>query len=318
MSVVLDESSLDGTGQDVTIPTLTSGGSVTIEITGITPGRFPAAASFAGVGFSEIDLGLGPTTEVIRVPTDGLDAVSGDTPLALVFTRWRTDPTDPWRADPEPTISRRFDLPDDRTFDAEVTLRLDQRATDALLADFLAPATSGAAPIATSRITGGVAQRGTAALDGDGSTSWVTGFDEAVGSSLQLPVSTALGSELIIDQPTGPFSTITDVRLRDGEDIVDLVGTRARCDGAQRDRTARRLRWIGDRRADHHRDHRTHDDRSSLRRSPDPPGSDRGDQRRRHRTRCRRPLGCDQPGVFRGLRVDRRPPRTGHVADHGG
>jgi arabinofuranan 3-O-arabinosyltransferase len=223
VSVVLDDSSLDGTGQDVTIPTLTSGGSVTIEITGITPGRFPTAASFAGVGFSEIDLGLGPTTEVIRVPTDGLGAITDDTPLALVFTRWRTDPTDPWRADPEPTISRQFELPDERTFDAEVTLRLDQRATDALLADFLSPATSASAPIATSRITGGVAQRGTAALDGDGSTSWVTGFDEAVGSSLQLPVSTALGTELMIDQPTGPFSTITDVQLRDGDDIVDLV-----------------------------------------------------------------------------------------------
>ncbi len=101
ISVVLDDSSLDGTGQDVTIPTVTSGGSVTIEITGITPGRFPAAASLAGVGFAEIDLGLGPTSEVIRVPTDGLDAVTADTAVALVFTRWRTDPTDPWRADPE-------------------------------------------------------------------------------------------------------------------------------------------------------------------------------------------------------------------------
>jgi arabinofuranan 3-O-arabinosyltransferase len=223
ISVVLDDSSLDGTGQDVTIPTLRSGGSVTIEITGITPGRFPAAASLAGVGFSEIDLGLGPTTEIVRVPTDGLDAVSRDTPLALVFTRWRTDPIDPWRADPERDISRRFELGDDRTFDATVTLRLDQRATDALLADFLTPATSGSTPLATSRVTGGVAQRGAAAVDGDVSTSWVTPFDDAIGSALQFDVSTMLGNELIVDQPSGPYSIVTDVRLRVGEDIVDLA-----------------------------------------------------------------------------------------------
>ena len=220
---MLDDSSLDGTGQDVTIPTVTSGGSVTIEITGITPGRFPAAASLAGVGFAEIDLGLGPTTEVIRVPTDGLDAVTADTAVALVFTRWRTDPTDPWRADPERELSR--------SSSCRTTARSTRPSRcvsisvppTTLLADFLAPATSGVAPLATSRVTGGVAQRGAAAVDGDGSTSWVTAFDEALGSSLQFDVTTTIGSELTLEQPSGPYSIITDVRLRDGEDIVELA-----------------------------------------------------------------------------------------------
>jgi arabinofuranan 3-O-arabinosyltransferase len=223
--VTLDDTSLSETGQQVPIPALAAGGSVTIEITGIVAGRFPLAASFAGVGFSEIDLGLGATTEVIRVPIDALAAVQPDTPVALVFTRWRTDPTDPWRSDPEPDLRRRFDIATTRTFDPTVALRLDRRATDGALADLLADATSvpTQTPIAGTRVTGGVAQRGVAAADGDTSTSWITGFDDAVGSSLRFDAIGPLGSDLVIDQPTGSFSPITGVRLDDGTTSAELV-----------------------------------------------------------------------------------------------
>jgi arabinofuranan 3-O-arabinosyltransferase len=221
--VALDDSSFDETGQLVTIPTLRGGGSVTIEITGVTPGRFPLAASLGAVGFSEIALGVGSTTEIIRVPSDGLGAVSADTPLALVFTRWRTDPTDPWRSDPEREIARRFELSTDRTFDTAATLRLDRRATDDALAEVLTSAGSVAPPIASTRVTGGVAQRGSAAVDGDPSTKWVSGFDEAVGATLRFDSIGPLGSELVIDQPVGPYSPITGVQLSAGGEALDLA-----------------------------------------------------------------------------------------------
>ncbi len=223
VSVELDETSFGETGQIIDIPAVEGGGSVTIEITDVTPGRFPLAASFAGVGFSEVDLGLDPTTEFIRVPTDGLDTIDADTPLALLFTRWRTDPTDPWRADPEPALQRRFDLPTERTLDAAATLRLDRRATDAALADLLDAATSSPPPIASTRVTGGVAQRGIAAVDGDESTAWVTGFDDSVGAVLSFDTVGPLGTDLSITQPSGPYSPITAVQLRADGEVVDAV-----------------------------------------------------------------------------------------------
>ncbi len=221
--VELDETSFGEAGQAIDIAAVEAGGTVTIEITEVTTGLFPLAASFAGVGFSEIDLGLDPTTEIIRVPTDGLDALEADVPLALLFTRWRTDPTDPWRADPEPEIRRRFDLPAPRTIDATATLRLDRRATDAALVDLLAAATSSTSPVASTRVTGGVAQRGVAAVDGDPSTAWVTGFDDSVGAVLGFDTVGPLGTDLAIDQPTGPYSPVTGVQLRADGEMLDVV-----------------------------------------------------------------------------------------------
>jgi arabinofuranan 3-O-arabinosyltransferase len=219
IDVELDASSLDG-GQVIEIPAASAGSTVDIEITGITPGTSAGAAALVGVGFAEIDLGLEPTTEWIRPPLDGpeaLDTLSTEedtsTPLALVFSRLRTDPTDPWRADPEPRLLRRFELRSARVMDVTATLRLDRRATDADLATLLAPATSGSPPIASGRVTGGVAVRGVAAVDGDASTAWMTPFDDAVGSSLRFDDLGPLGDVLVIDQHLANSSPITAIRL---------------------------------------------------------------------------------------------------------
>lgn len=215
VDVALTPDSLTDSGQVVDIPSATGGDSIEIEITAIAAGQFPLAASLAGVGFSEIDLGLGATTEYVRPPVDGLEAVGPETPLALVFTRWRTDPADPWRADPEPALQRRVALTTARALDATVTLRLDRRASDDALAALLDG--DAAVPRASSRVSGGVRQRGAAAADGDPRTSWVTGFDEAVGARLTFPELGELGSTLVVDQPSGPYSPITELHLRRGD-----------------------------------------------------------------------------------------------------
>jgi arabinofuranan 3-O-arabinosyltransferase len=203
------------------------GSSVEIEITGVSVGEPPLAAALAGVGFAEIDLGLGATTEWIRPPIDALDAYARtDTPppLALVFTRLRVDPTDPWRSDPEPHLLRRLRLREDHSMDATATLRLDRRASDADLAALLSPATTGTPPIASSRITGGAEQRGAAAVDGDPATAWMTPFDEAVGSSLRFDDLGPLDDALVLDQPTTRSSTITGIRVeRFGAGAADAV-----------------------------------------------------------------------------------------------
>jgi arabinofuranan 3-O-arabinosyltransferase len=227
LDVVLDQRSHDG-GQLVELPPAATGSTIDIEITGVEAGTSASAAGVAGVGFAEIDLGLGSTTEWIRPPVDGLTmSAAGDasTPLAVVFTRLRADPTDPWRDDPERSIFRRFELPDDRVMDATATLRIDRRASDADLDALLAPAIVGTPPIASSRITGGVAQRGVAAADGDPSTAWMTRFDEAVGSSLRFEGLGPLGDTLVIDQQAPTSSPITAVRIERAGPVPAAVET---------------------------------------------------------------------------------------------
>jgi arabinofuranan 3-O-arabinosyltransferase len=221
VDVDVTSESLAPSGQVVEIPTVGAGDAIDVEITAISPGEFPLAASFAGVGFSEIDLGLGATTEYVRPPVDGLDAVGAETPLALIFTRWRTDATDPWRSDPEPELRRRFPIATSREVDTTVTLRLDRRASDDELAALLDPGS--AVPVASSRVTGGVRQRGAAVVDGDPLTAWVTGFDEAIGARLSFPELGPIGTTLVIDQPPGPYSTITQLEVQRGDALASVI-----------------------------------------------------------------------------------------------
>lgn len=191
---------------------------VEIEIAGVTAGEPGRAASRAAVGFAEIDLGLGPTVELIRPPQAALDAATG--PLSLVLTRLRVDPLDRWRADPEPELARVFRLPDDRVLDATVTLRFDQRAADAELAALL-----GAVPEVTANghLTGAPRHRGAAALDGDPATAWITPFDGALGARLTIAATGPVGPTVQIAQPTGEFATTTSVTFESDGLAIDAV-----------------------------------------------------------------------------------------------
>ena len=176
--VTLDDSSFDADGQrvDITPTTGPSTVDVIIESIVVPPGT---AEPLAAVGFAEVDAGLGPTVEVVRLPSDAIVALreSPDSAVSYVFTRQRTRPSDRWRADPEPTMRREFEVPGDRTFTPAVTVRLDQRADDRTLAELLG--IDGA--VASSRLTGVAAASGWAATDDDPATSWITPFGAAVG-----------------------------------------------------------------------------------------------------------------------------------------
>lgn len=218
--VTLDASSWTD-GYALRDPALDGARTIEIEITAVDPGDPSTVASRDGVGFAEIDLGEGPTTEWIRLP---LDAGSSDAatalPLAVVLTRLRTSPTDAWRSDPEPDLRRLVTVPGDRRVELEATLRLDARSTDAAVADLLAPAFSGGRPaLADRRLTGSLVAFGWAALDGDPASSWVTPFDDALGATLSVPVEDTFDGRLTVGQPTGSFSPIT--RLA----VLDAVGT---------------------------------------------------------------------------------------------
>ena len=95
--------------------------------------------ALAAVGFAEIGTGLEPTVEIVRPPPDAVDAIAaaGDAPVSFVLTRLRTRPSDRWRSDPEPAMVREIEVPSARSFVSAITVHLDQRAADAVLAELL-------------------------------------------------------------------------------------------------------------------------------------------------------------------------------------
>jgi len=220
--IELTTESFAPSGQLVPLPASATPGAVVIEIAQVTDGDAAVAASRGGVGFSEIDAGLGPTTEYIRLPVDAVEAAAGR-PLAVVLTRLRVDPLDPWRGDPEPELIREFALPDRRSMTLAPTLRLDRRAPDTVLAAVLQPSLGPALTTASARLTGAPRHAGMFATDGDVTTSWITPFDGAVGATLTIPLDGPVEGALDIVQPPGTYSTITEVEIGDGTSATVLA-----------------------------------------------------------------------------------------------
>ena len=214
--VVLDDRSRTGSGQRIELePT---SGPFTITITATTTPQPPIGEAVGGVGFVEVDLGLGPTTEWIRPPVDVDDFAADASGVDVVLTRLRTEPTDRWRADPEPVLARRVALATPLTGETEATLRLDQRLDDETLAELL-----GEPVVASSHLLGAPNTRGAAALDDDASTAWTTNFDAAIGERIAYRGAGTV-SELTIVQPGGDHSPITGLRVTDpaGEILLDV------------------------------------------------------------------------------------------------
>ncbi|MBT5864404.1 MAG: DUF3367 domain-containing protein, partial [Ilumatobacter sp.] len=165
--VELTLSSTDGSGQRIILDSGPSR-SIDIVINSVTDGDPTRSASRVGVGFTEIDTGLGPTTEFIRPPVETLQRLTSEhTSLDVVLTRERVEATSTWRSDPEPVLRRLLPLTANESFDVEATVRLDERFDDTQLAKLLGD--EGA--VADRRLPG-VAHRGSAAVDGNPATAW--------------------------------------------------------------------------------------------------------------------------------------------------
>lgn len=208
-AVDLNDDSLTATGQSVALHTASKRVTLTIRATAhadLHPGE-----GLDAVGFAEVSAGTGPTEEVVRVPSNVLPRVGDDQQLDIVLSRLRTRATNRWRADPEDRLVRSFTLASERTFAPVITVRLDQRSPDSVIADLLGwkGATS------NRRLTGVPAMGGWAATDGNSDTAWVTPFGKAIGSSLTIPLATlSTVSSLQINQPASPqYAIITEVTV---------------------------------------------------------------------------------------------------------
>jgi arabinofuranan 3-O-arabinosyltransferase len=211
--VGLDERSLSGNGQPVDI--LATAGPTTVTITITDTDADPASPlREQAVGFASVDFGRAPTVEVVKLPTDAVSATGPETPMTYVLTRERVRPTDRWRSDPEPALMREFALPQARDVEVSVVVRLDQRASDQLLADLFGidAATS------SNRLHGVARAAASSAVDGDPSTSWTSAFGAGRGSVLRFPLDPGIPIDrVVIRQPVDELhSTITEMRLAVG------------------------------------------------------------------------------------------------------
>jgi arabinofuranan 3-O-arabinosyltransferase len=192
--VDLTDASRSSGGQRIDLPAPASG-YVELEIAATNTGRLANYAGMDAVGFAEVRIdGATPVREVVRPPTDLLDAlgpVSGSHPLAFVLTRERVDEQNRWRGDPERTLTRAITVPTDRSFSVDGTAHLTSRAGDAgtVLADLLDTEPD---VVATSVLAGSLPSGGRAATDGDPTTAWQTAFGAAVGASVTVRLATSL------------------------------------------------------------------------------------------------------------------------------
>ena len=224
VDVVLTEASLVAPGQEVTVPAHTP---LTISITGVGPRSGGTDPGPSAVGFAE--LGIGTHQEVVRLPVTSV-AAAADSPLAVVLTRLRTDPTDRWRSDPEPTMERSFTLPAAHTFTATVTLHRNDRAPEGVLRT---PLDKVGGATANRRLTGVPDARGQLASDGNADTAWTSPFVDAVGSVLTVPLDGSDVHALRMQQPVDSLhSLITGVRVQIGENTYDLTVPPPDADGA--------------------------------------------------------------------------------------
>jgi arabinofuranan 3-O-arabinosyltransferase len=190
-TITLDKSSRMGNGQVVTFPKR-SFKSVRITIDETDPGVQHSYRGISGVGFAEIGIDGEPTTEVIRPPTDLLDAVGAKADehrVTWVLTRRRSNPSEEGLAPEELRMIREISSPTDRTVVVTGTGRLDPALGDDAIDRLLGvpDATQGGLTVTTSsRPAGDVFSRGAKAIDGDPTTAWQSAFSPQPGAWWQV------------------------------------------------------------------------------------------------------------------------------------
>ncbi|HVX21640.1 MAG TPA: alpha-(1-_3)-arabinofuranosyltransferase family protein [Acidimicrobiales bacterium] len=190
LTVSLGPSSRNPTGQTVHFPARTFHTlRVTIDATNDDTAT-PAAAS--AVGFAEVQVPGVQVVEVVKMPTDLLDAAgasSVDNRLTLSMTRQRITPFPP-RSDPEANISRQFTLPTARTFTLSGTASISALIPDDQidrLVGLSGSTGSGTIAYSSARLPGSLWSGAAAAVDGRATTAWQPGFGTThqVGDWLQ-------------------------------------------------------------------------------------------------------------------------------------
>jgi arabinofuranan 3-O-arabinosyltransferase len=215
MSVALDDSSRSQPGQRIDVGDRTfSTLRVTIAETNI--GRLDRYTGVSDVGIAELGVvGVEPVGEVVRPPTDLLDAsgeASIDHSLSYVFTRRRANPAEVVVEDEESQLRRLVEGPVTRGYQVFGTARLaadlPAQSVDRLLG--MPSLDEGGVQVSSSaQLAGDPLSRATSALDGDPATAW------------QTPVNASDGQWILVESPEPlTFDEVGLTVVRDGRHSV--------------------------------------------------------------------------------------------------
>jgi arabinofuranan 3-O-arabinosyltransferase len=189
-TVVLSDASRSEPGQVVSFPSRTFT-ALRITLLDTNFGERNDFEGAGGVGFAEVRIpGVG-AAEVVRPPTDLL-AMAGtaslDHRLSLLFTRLRSNPSEPVRLDEEPSMVRVVNLPTARSFGISGWGRVSAYLTDPQIDRLLGlpDATNGGVTAQSDvRLPGDLRQRSTAAIDNNPATAWTSIYQNPVGHWVQ-------------------------------------------------------------------------------------------------------------------------------------
>ncbi|HEX7097276.1 MAG TPA: alpha-(1-_3)-arabinofuranosyltransferase family protein, partial [Acidimicrobiales bacterium] len=196
-TVSLGDESFTDAGQVVDLGGMRSVRELELEVVDANVKGLPNYLSWSTVGLREIGIPGVQLEELIRLPRDLLRAAEptfDEHDLTVLMSRWRADPGEPFRDDPEPRLLRAFELPGARDFtlraEARIEARADGEQIDAALGR---PGLDDGYPVASGAdiLGGDVAARPSAAIDGDPATAWSPEFGGQVGRSFHVALPEA-------------------------------------------------------------------------------------------------------------------------------
>lgn len=245
ISVPLDERSRTLPGQRVEFPAQPVD-RVRLTITETNVGVLDRYVGVSDVGIAELTIpGVDPVTEVVRPPTDLLDALRPEDslarPLTYQFQRRAANPAEVVVGDEELQLRRWVEGPLPRRATVSGTVRLDPdrdaRSIDNLLG-LPALADGGIELTASASLPGDPWSRATSAADGDTATAWQTPLGDPRGQWVEVATAASVpvdGLDLVIRRD-GRHSVPTrvSVSLDGGEPVsvpVDAGGVGDREDG---------------------------------------------------------------------------------------
>lgn len=241
LPVALLDSSRNAPGQEITFPRRTFR-TLRITITGTNLGELPRWTGVSDVGIAEVSVpGVAATREVIRPPTDLLDAVgpaSLDRSLSYVFQRRSANPAEVVLDDEERSMLRSVEGPVARTFlpfgKARISGRIPDEEVDGILG-LRSAEQGGLTATSGGSLPGDLRSRAAAAVDGDPSTAWQTPVNGSVGDWVEvtypapvtfdhLPLTVVADGRhsipsrmtLVVDGHDGPTIDLGGVAVGDG------------------------------------------------------------------------------------------------------
>ena len=184
-TVKMNESSFVSPGQRVDFGGAQTFTKLEIRVDDTNIGNVVNYLGWSNVGFREVTVPGVNAQEWIVTPSLGLNEFAS-APLSYVFSRWRVNPLEGYRQDPELQLRRIFSSPRATSLPFKATARLATSGNNAVIDRALGRAgLADGSPIVegTQWLEGSILDRPSSAFDGNPQTAWQTKFGSAVGAT---------------------------------------------------------------------------------------------------------------------------------------